>query len=61
MNAEIERIVAEYRAATGRRLGDLDEVRRPRRLPEPVTPRPREGAREPDDEEPYYRPKSWLI
>ncbi|MEZ5153566.1 hypothetical protein ACWDTG_21405 [Rhodococcus zopfii] len=56
MNARIERIVAEYRAAIGRRLGELEAVRLPRQLP----PLP-EREQEPEGDEPYYRPKSWLI
>ena len=60
MNAEIERIVAAYRRATGRRLGDLEEVCRPRQLPA-QPPRSREVEPEPESEDPYYRPKSWLI
>ena len=58
MNAEIERIVAAYRRATGRRLGDLEEVRRPRQLPSHP---PRSQEVESESDEPYYRPKSWLI
>ncbi|MDV2474759.1 hypothetical protein F8M49_03705 [Rhodococcus zopfii] len=61
MNARIERIVAEYRAAIGRRLGELEAVRLPRQLPPPHTPPLPEREQEPEGDEPYYRPKSWLI
>jgi hypothetical protein len=61
VNAKIERIVAEHRAATRRRLGDLEEARRPRQLSAADMPRHPEPPPAQESDEPYYRPRSWLI